>query len=740
MTPIPRELEQLAAICGVQSDYEDAFKNRCYASVESLLAVLNALGVGVASLDDVPRALAAQQSAQIERGIEPVVVAWNGGPLEFDVTLPVRESTGQVDVSVELEDHSSSISRPFDLGRIVPQLTPCGRFATRRLRMEERLPWGYHRLKVHGASQPSTGGSLGELASLVISAPRRAYSENPSTPSSWGCFVPLYALRSERNWGAGDFTDLENLTAWTETLGASVSGTLPLLAAYLDEPYEPSPYAPASRLAWNEFYVDVTRVAELAANPEAAQLVRSSDFVIEVAQLRETEYVDYRRSMVLKRRVLEILASDFFERRPGQRFVEFEQFVSRSPHADDYAAFRAAYERRREPWDGWPQPLRDGQLTESDYDPRAKRYHLYVQWLATQQLETLAEASRSGLYLDLPLGVRPDGYDVWRFPVAYACGASAGSPPDPIWTTGQNWNFPPLHPQRVREQGYRHVCDYLAHHMRLARFLRIDHVMQLHRLYWIPQGMEPNDGVYVRYRPEEFYAILCLESHRHQTTLIGENLGTVPPEVDRAMDRHGLKRMYVVQYEIASASVEMQADGRAADSPAPTAGVPHDTSATLSKVPTGALASLNTHDMPSFAAWWRGEDVVLRQQLGLLSEADAQREHRDLERTRTELVAWLRVTGWLEGSAADETAVLLAILKFLSASDAGAVMVNLEDLWLENRPQNVPGTGPELNNWRRKAARTIDEITRSPAVLKMLKAVAHARQHTPDTKERSKRA
>jgi 4-alpha-glucanotransferase len=552
MMHVTPELQQLANVCGVQCAYEDALKNRRCASVESLLAVLNALGVDVASLDDVPRALAAQQTAPLNRGVEPVVVSWDGEPLEFDLTLPAQSPTDQVDITLEHEDQTSSISQQFDLSRITPRVTPCGRFVIRRLRLGQRLASGYHRLTVQYTGHERAESDRGVAASLVIAAPRQAY-EGDSSAGGWGCFVPLYAVRSERNWGAGDFTDLQNLAAWTAELGASVSGTLPLLAAFLDDPCEPSPYAPASRLAWNEFYIDVLRAPELAACPRAAELVHSTDFVLDVAQLRDAEYVDYRRNMALKRRVLEMLADEFFERKPRQRLIEFERFVNQHPHVEDYAAFRATYERRREPWDRWSQPLRDGHLADSDYDPRAKRYHMYVQWIATQQLESLGDAANGGLYLDLPLGVRPDGYDVWRWNRAYACGASAGSPPDPVWTTGQNWCFPPLHPQRIREQAYQHVRDYLGHHMRLARLLRIDHVMQLHRLYWIPQGMEASQGVYVRYRPDELYAIFSLESHRHQTTLIGENLGTVPPEVDQAMDRHSLKQMYVVQYEIASA-------------------------------------------------------------------------------------------------------------------------------------------------------------------------------------------
>ena len=282
-----------------------------------------------------------------------------------------------------------------------------------------------------------------------------------------------------------------------------------------------------------------------------------------------------------------------------------------------------------------PTRMRRGQLTEQDYDLRSKQYHLYVQWVATNQLENLAEAAGGGLYLDLPLGVRPDGYDVWRWHDFYACEASVGSPPDAMWTKGQNWGFPPLHPERIRHDGYRHVREYLRHHLRLAHILRIDHVMQLHRLYWVPRGLGAHQGAYVQYRPEEFYAILNLESHRCRSALVGENLGTVPPAVNQAMQRHDVQPMYVVQYEIAEEEVEEELANQDQNQPAAKAIV-------LRKVPADALASMNTHDMATFAAWWRGEDIWLRRDMDLIDQQEADRQYQELQIVRNELTNWLR--------------------------------------------------------------------------------------------------
>jgi 4-alpha-glucanotransferase len=707
MPTIPPELQQLADAFGVKTSYQDVYKRRQDVSAESVLAVLGTLGVDVSSLDEVPEILKRERQARLERGIEPITVLWDEEPGECRLMLPRSKAKGNAVLRINLENQSGPIEDSFDLGSLKQEPSLSDRFVTLRLPLPG-LAWGYHQLSVETKERT--------YASLIISAPCRAYAAEASGSEEWGCFLPLYSLRSERNWGAGDFTDLHQLMNWVSDFGGQVVGTLPLLAAFLDEPYDPSPYAPASRLAWNEFYTDVTRVPELQNHPQLIDEVSSEAFARGVAGYRKSPHVDYRGIMQLKRRYLWALAKDFFEQKPAARFAEFEQFLKTHPHLEDYAEFRATYERQGKPWTEWAGAMREGRLSAADYDERIKQYHLYAQWIATTQLEGLAEAAGGGLYLDLPLGVRPDGYDVWRWSDVYASKSSAGSPPDAMWTKGQDWGFPPLHPRKIREEGYRHVRDYLKHHLRLARILRVDHVMQLHRLYWVPQGLPANRGAYVEYHAEEFYALLTLESHRSRTTLVGENLGTVPPEVNKAMDRHNLRRMYVVQYEIASDDDELD-ESRKGDS------------RFLRAVRPGALASLNTHDMPTFAAWWRGEDITLRQGLDLIDEEEAGRQREELKALRKNLTAWLESERWLAADRAeDEHQILRAILRFLSASEAGVVLVNLEDLWLETEPQNVPGTGGERPNWKRKAALTFEEIRQSPDVLEGLKAVAETRR------------
>jgi 4-alpha-glucanotransferase len=466
-------------------------------------------------------------------------------------------------------------------------------------------------------------------------------------------------------------------------------------------PFEYSPYVPASRLFLNELFIDLEAIPELAACQEALSLLSLPATRHAMAELAKAGLVDYRRQMALKRRVLEALAERFFEDAPAERRAAFEGFRRDNPAVEDYARFRAVTEHYGAPWQAWPEPARSGHPATEDVDPHAFRYHLYAQWIAHEQLTALARRARKaggGLYLDMPLGVAGDGYDAWLHQGLFATEATGGAPPDAFFSKGQNWGFPPIHPERSRAEGHRYWIESIRRLARVAGALRIDHVMGLHRLYWIPQGMAATEGVYVRYPSEELYAILCLESARNRCRVIGENLGTVPPAVNAAMERHGMAGMHVLQFSV-------QPNGETAIDPPP----------------PGSVASLNTHDMPTFAAWWAGHDLNMQLEMGLLSpdqHADA-RKHRDW--TRDAMLYFLRRHELLAKDDDSTGGVLEACLRWLAQSQAELVLINLEDLWLEKRPQNVPGTGPEERpNWRRRAALAFEDWTARPDCVRIL--------------------
>ena len=499
--------------------------------------------------------------------------------------------------------------------------------------------------RVRHASPEALRAVLRALGNPEEKGPRRVPGFRPGTlpcfgaedrKRRWGLFLPLYALWSERNPGAGDLTDLKNFARWAGRMGADWVGTLPLLSQFLDKPFEPSPYSPVSRLFWSEFWLDLGKIKGLRGGPT----------------------VDYRRQMELKRRILEKRAA---------RWVPPAKWLREHPETLEYARFRAATEQRGV-WRRWPGRMRRGELRAGDCSERRARVHLYAQWLLERQMESLrreAAAAGTGLYFDLPLGVHPDGYDAWKERESFVEGMHVGAPPDPFFRRGQDWGFRPPHPERIREQGYDYFIRCVRHSMRYASMLRVDHIMGLRRLFWVPEGMPAREGVYVRYRAEELYAILCLESRRNRCKVIGEDLGTVPAEVRRSMRRHGLSGMFVVQYELR-----------------PNFRRP------LRGAPPQSLACLNTHDMPPFAAFWRGWK-------GRKGEPDA-------------------------------PAAAAAMLRDLARGPARHVQVNPEDLWGERRPHNVPGTARKAN-WRRKAIVSLEQMRSMKEVTRFFKEIRRLR-------------
>jgi 4-alpha-glucanotransferase len=617
-------LDALAAAGGVLRSYTDTTGRRRRASPAALAAVLRALGHDVdESGGGAAEALRAGEAARARRLAEPVAVAWGRAHCRIPVAGNARPAW-----TLALDEGGEVHGRADDGTVELP-----------------RLPYGCHVLHLEA------GGRTQDVT--VLQAPRRA----PAGPArSWGLFVPLYGLPGP--FGPGDFTRMRMLAEWTAGLGGDLVGSTPLNAAFLGEPFEPSPYLPVSRLHWNELYADPAATPEWAASARARELAAA-------VRPPDGRLIDYRAAAAAKRAVLGALLADL----GGARLDAFERYLHAHSDLAGYAEFRARCERERAGWRDWRRPDTPG-------DAAAARYHAYAQWLCEEQLGRVG-AGGAGPYLDMPLGVHPGGYDTWRFRELFAEGVSVGAPPDDFFQGGQDWGLAPLHPGRLREAGHAYPIACAAALCRHAAAARIDHVMGLHRMFWVPHGLPAAEGVYVRYPFEELYAVLCIEAGRHGTRLVGEDMGTVPGGVRRTMAAHGLLRTYAVQSEL----------GDRAD--------PFD------RVPSAAMVGMNTHDMPTFAAFW---------------ETDGR---RDALRARLEQRGH---------PVADGPAALDASLLELAGSDARALLVSLEDMWWEREPQNVPGTTTEHPNWRRLARYGVDELDTVPDLAARLRRIADARR------------
>ncbi len=633
--------------------------------------------------------------AQGKRQIEPVEVVWLENTEEL-ASIPVR-TQGFPPFTVHFILENGSVREPLveetggpsgwiHLGRIGP-----GRHRV------EILHLGIAREVCHVIAAPVHPGHLADALHL-----REAVEEMPHGVAH-GIFLPLHAVRSSKNAGIGDFGDLKSMFHWAEEKNLDLVGTLPLLASFLEEPCEPSPYSPASRLFWNEIYLDLEAIPEVSQSPKAVSHLRDPSWLAERELLRTMPQVDYRRVMRLKRKVLEAALAEGFSADPA-RLDSWNAFVGQRPRLQAYARFRATQTRLGHSWQAWPEPMRSGDLSFLEIDDPVYRYHLAVQFWAHEQMTGVAKAAKAtswGLYLDLPLGVNGDSFDVFAHRNLFALGISGGAPPDDFFTKGQDWGFPPFHPLTLREEGYSLVFEVLAHHLQFARVLRIDHIMGLHRLWWVPHGSRATDGAYVRYHAKELFAVYCLAAHRTGALMVGEDLGTVPQGIRPAMALHGIRRLHVVQFGL------------------------NPTMRQLPESPDGSFGSLNTHDLPTFAGFWQGLDIDDRLDLGLIQAGEAKLLHKLRAQTRLQTVTLLQEAGLIPTEQRldlllDGDEVWCALQGHLAKGRAGMALLNMEDAWGEDHPQNVPGTWRERPNWRQKAKYSIEEWEAVPGITHLL--------------------
>jgi 4-alpha-glucanotransferase len=684
-------LRELARAAGIDPEYTSWRGEPSASSDAALACALRALGVPI---DDPASTVRALERARWREIVGPVVLA-TGGVVEVPFAVPADfDDDWMIEVTTEAGARHRARGRLYDLPADSHAWPDNAVHCIRRARVDTG-ELGYHEVRWQAAG--------GEGNALAIAAPAKAPRGPGSGPKRWGVFAPVYGLASPASGEAGDLGTLARLFAATEARGGSYVATLPLLAAFLDEPYAFSPYSPASRLYWNELYLDLDALAREVgdAAPRAPSIAAGTQ-------------IDYRAQYRWRRAAIDALAPRALAD-PARRATIDAWARERGVY--DYAAFRAIGERERAGWRAWPEPLRDHAplaRTRDDAlalgaDAARVDAHVVAQHAMQHQLEAL-RARAAGLYLDLPVGVSCDAYEVWRWRDAFLLDLAAGAPPDALFLGGQDWGLPPLSPRALRRDRYRYFIACVRHHLRVARMLRVDHVMGMFRLYCIPAGFPATDGVYLRYRADELLAILALEAARADCALAGEDLGTVPHEVRPAMAAHGMFRLHVGQWHLPT---------RAGDAPAPS--------------PRESIASLNTHDTPTFAGWWRGADIDDKLDLGLVTAEQAVVERDDRDRQRAALLAFAGVapTGIETGDPLTEAErAMVAATADLATGPAEIVLVSLDDLALDPVPHNVPGTTRERPNWQRRVERwddALDPARASPAAAAVIAAVVAAR-------------
>ncbi|MEV7000520.1 4-alpha-glucanotransferase [Streptomyces sp. NPDC093982] len=690
------DLSRLAELHGVATSYQPSADRTVAASATALTLALAALDVDASTPASVGAELAARERELRERLLPPTVVCRPGAEPLAPAALP---SGTRLHIETEQGDTRAAVDR---------------------LPSADQLPPGVHRLTV------TTPDGRTATSHLVVAPPRLP------TPAarSYGLLVQLYSLLSRHSWGMGDLGDLGELAAWAgRALGAGFVQVNPLHAAVPGAPTDPSPYRPSSRRFPDPVHLRVEDVPEFAhvEDPERVRALLERAGRLREAVLEKGELIDRDAVWEAKREALELVRE--VPLGPGRRAAYVDFLAQEGQALEDHATWCALAEVHGPDWRRWPQGLRDPRSPET---ARARGelmdrvdFHCRLAWLTDTQLTAAQRIAREagmpvGIVHDLAVGVHPDGADAWAQQEYFAAGMSVGAPPDAFNARGQDWGLPPWRPDRLAESGYEPYRRLLRALFRYAGALRIDHVMGLFRLWWVPQGHAPTEGTYVRYDAEAMLAILVLEAFRAGAVVIGEDLGTVEPGVREALRSRGVLGTSVLWFER-----DWDGDGR------PLA--PETWRA-------DCLATATTHDLPSTAARLTGEHVELRDSLGLLT--------RPLEQERAEAAAdtgeWLELLsrlGLTHGThgghcASEEEAEIQAVHRFLLRTPARMVGIWLPDGVGDRRPQNLPGTWDQYPNWRlpiadaRGRPMTLEELAASPRMRALVEVLREdARRH-----------
>jgi 4-alpha-glucanotransferase len=718
-------IRRLGDLYGIDPGYTDFWGKRRRVPAATERALLEAIGVAVGSEREIAGSLREAEARPWRRMLAPVRVIAPPEPLEITFTLPA--GLGRTTLDWTLAEETGGVREgkliPDDLPVVTTAEVDGATYRRWRMTLPSDTPHGYHRLTMAARGRSDAYGSL-----QLISAPARCHAPARSD-RLWGLTAQLYGVRSARNWGMGDFTDLTELTQQTAAMGGSAVGVNPLHALFPADANHISPYSPSSRLFLNVLYLDPEAIPDLAESDEARGLLGDAGFRGELETARAAELVHYSAVWRLKLRVLELLFESFRERHLAAstgRALAFRAFRAEAgPALEHHVVFDALHEHALRTsgawsWHDWPDPLRHPDSPEVAAFARAHRarvdFFAYLQWQADEQLGAAQARARAagmpiGLYQDIAIGVSPASATAWASPGVCLSGVSVGAPPDFFNLHGQNWGLAPLSPVGLREGGYAMFAATLRHNMRHAGAVRIDHVMGLKRLFWIPERASPDDGAYVRYPFADLARIIALESERHRCVVIGEDLGTVPRGFRPAIQRAGLLSCRVLYFE-------RERDG---------------TFAPPEAYPRRALVSVSTHDLPTLCGFWTCRDLHWRELLGRFPDASALHDARaERARERVMLLRALRRADLLPAGIDPDhppdqpsDALVLAVHRYLAATPGNLLMVQLEDALGEAEQPNLPGAA-EHPNWRRKLRRNLDELAGAPMVAQIAEALAAA--------------
>lgn len=678
-------LGELVDRFGISTQFYDWKGRHTQVGEQTVIAILAEFGVD-ASTPERARAVAQRvRDDHWRRIVQPCVVLRAGQEGRVDVHVPAGAPVSLRIVGEDGNDHlpwqvdNWNPDRPID-GRMIGEAT---------FGIPGNLPLGYHELIVtigtHDADGSAADGGIHATAtSTIIVTPNRVgLPRRMGASRVWGYAAQLYSVRSHHSWGLGDLTDLADLCTWSASQGAGYLLTNPLHAAEVAGRMEPSPYLPSSRLFVNPIYIRPELIAEYHdLDQYDASLIES----LRTTTLDDDPQalLDRDRTWQAKSQALELIHRVDMSASRRMAFTAFR--VARGRRLEDFATWCLLSELHGSDWHDWPAELHDphGAAVARVRREHADRidFHMWLQWIADQQLSTAQSSGTDagmpvGLICDLAVGVNGSGADAWMLNGLFAREMNVGAPPDPFNQAGQDWGQPPMRPDVLEQMAYAPLREMVSSALRHAGGVRIDHIMGLFRLWWVPRGLGPRHGAYVRYNHEAMVGVVALEAYRAGALVIGEDLGTVEPWVRDHLASRGILGTSIMWFETGP-------DGRPKQ---PQQWREH------------AMSSVTSHDLPPTSSYLRGDHVELRDRLGLLTES-VDEERENARRERETWLASLRQQGVLEADEDDPEQVTLAMHTLLTRTPSKVINATLTDAVGDPRTQNLPGTEDEYPNWR----------------------------------------
>jgi 4-alpha-glucanotransferase len=718
---------ELIAFCGIETDFNDAWENPSTVTEQHQLQLLAAQGFDIEDDETARLQLLERQLDFWQQPLQAVSVQRVDEPLQLLLQVTLEQANTELVFTLTAEDGAKQVFNLTPVEGELVQVVVLDEVEYHQYQhlLPEQLPTGYHQLSLNDTAFTQK---------LIITPGQCFVPQSFQSQKQWGIALQLYGLRSERNWGIGDFTDLSNTVKYLAGVGADFIGLNPIHALYPAMPQSASPYSPSSRRWLNVSYIDVTAMPGFSLCARTQSLVSAPAFVQQLTQQRSKDFVDYSGVMQLKLPVMKSLYQWFAGQKDSNNNAmsnAFKQFKADGGTSlqqlalyDALHAYLYQQDSMHWGWPNWPEEYRDPQSdTVQAFAAKHQAeldFYCYLQFIAQQQLAQAQQLAKDagmllGLYRDLAVGVSEASTEIWGNPDLYCRDASVGAPPDPLGPAGQNWGLPPMYPYQLYKQGYQPFIDLLRANMQHAGALRIDHVMALLRLWWVPKTAEnAGGGAYVYYPIMDLLGILALESQRNQAVIIGEDLGTVPEGI----------RDLLAQYNVYSYRVfffETAADGGYIS---PT------------HYPVQAMATLTTHDLPTLIGFWHCEDLRLGKDLGLYKdEAQLQglyaQRHANKQRILDSLHGHRSLPGDYSRSAENlgmDQTLNYAMQRHLAATSSQLLCLQLEDALQMTQPVNIPGTSNEYPNWRRKLSEPIEQWSQNQHIRQLFTDISGQRK------------